>query len=77
MDIEHVYYWFATIAMMMAILFLLGMVILLFYIQKKIKDIHSYIKYVLHKTDHIVDGVNKQVNIFTSLRDAFMGKSSK
>jgi hypothetical protein len=77
MGIEQVYYWFATIAMILAIFFLIGMVILVFYVKKKVSDLEKYIKYVIHKTDHVVDEVNNQVNFIARIRDTFMGKSSK
>jgi cell shape-determining protein MreC len=77
MDIQHVFYWFATIAMVMSILFLLGMVILLFYIKNKVNDLHNYVKYVVHKADHIVEGVSNQVKAITNLRSTLLGKTSK
>ena len=41
MEIQEVFYWFATIAMALTILFLLAMVGLLFYIKKKITDLEE------------------------------------
>lgn len=77
MDIQEIFYFTATIAMVLTILFLLGMVVLLFYIKKKVTDLDQYGKYVIHKADHIVEGVKNQVKAVTNLRATLLGKSSK
>jgi hypothetical protein len=77
MDIQHIFYWFATIAMAMSIVLLAVMVVLMLYIKKKISDLDSYAKYVVRKADSLVDGVGKQVRAVTNFKSMLLGKSSK
>ena len=77
MDIQEIFYFIATIAMVLTILFLLGMVVLLFYVKKKITDLDHYGKYVIHKADHIVEGVKNQVQAITNLKATILGKTTK
>jgi uncharacterized protein YoxC len=77
MDIQQVFYWFATIAMAMAIVFLLAMVVLLFYIKKKVSDLDNYVKYVVRKADNLVEGVSNQVKSITNFKSMLLGKSTK
>lgn len=77
MDIQQIFYFTATIAMVLTILFLLGMVVLLFYVKQKITDLDRYMKYVIHKADHVVEGVKNKVNAITSIPSTLLGKTSK
>lgn len=77
MDIQYIFYWFATIAMGMTIVLLLGMVILLFYIKKKIADLDRYGKFVIHKADSIVEEVKNKVQAITNFPSSLLGKSQK
>lgn len=77
MDIQEIFYYTATIAMVLAILFFLGMVVLLFYIKKKISDLDAYGKSVIHKADTLVDGVKNQVKTVARLRSTILGKTTK
>jgi hypothetical protein len=77
MDIEHVYYWFATFAMATAILFFISMIVLLFYIKQKVSDVDAYVKHVVRKVDNVMEKVNDQVRSVTNFKSMILGKSSK
>lgn len=77
MDIQQVFYYMATIAMGLTIIFLLGMVMLLFYVKKKIADLDRYGKYVIHKADHMVEEVKSKVHAITNFPSTILGKSAK
>ncbi len=81
MDIQQVFYWFATIAMAMSIVFLLAMVVLLFYIKKKVSDLDLYVKKVIVQLEDLVDSVSNPIkavtNSVTNFRTSILGKSSK
>lgn len=77
MDIQNIFYWLASVAMVLTILFLLGMVALLFYVKKKITDLDKYGKYVIHKADHFVEGVKSKVQAVTNLKANILGKATK
>lgn len=77
MDIQNIFYFLASVAMVLTIVFLLGMVALLFYVKKKITDLDKYGKHVIHKADHIVEGVKNKVNALTNLKANILGKASK
>jgi hypothetical protein len=77
MDIQEVFYWFATIAMALSIVVLIGMVGLLFYIKKKISDLDKFSREVIAKGNNIVDEVTSKIKFVTNLKSTILGKSPK
>jgi hypothetical protein len=77
MDIQYVFYWFATVAMALAILFFLGMIVMLFYIKQKVTDVEQYTKHVVHKADNVVDGISSQLRTIANFRSNILAKFSK
>lgn len=74
MDIQYVFYWFATIAMAMAIVFFLGLVVLLFYIKKKVSDMDRYVSHVIGRMESLMDNVSDQVKTVTNIKSAILGR---
>lgn len=77
MDIQEVFYYTATFAMLLAILFFLGMIALLFYLKKKLTDLNSYGKSVISKIDMLVDEMKEKLSMLTSLRTTIFGRRPK
>ncbi len=67
--------------MAMSIVFLLAMVVLLFYIKKKVSDLDLYVKKVIVQLEDLVDSVSNPIkavtNSVTNFRTSILGKSSK
>lgn len=77
MDIQEIFYFTATIVMVLAIFFLVGILGLLIYIKKKISELDNYGKQVIRKADYFVEGVKTQIKTVTDIRSALLRKAHK
>lgn len=77
MDIQEIFYFTATIVMVLAMLFMLGMLGLLFYIKKKISELDNYGKKVIQKADYFVEGVKNNIKTVTDIRSAIFRRDHK
>ena len=73
MDLQTVFYIVGIIFMVLAILILVGIVILVFYIKKKVDDVHTYIE---AKVSDVADISLKPVRKVTEVAKAVLTPST-
>ncbi len=74
MHLQDIFYIMAIALMSLGVIFMLTMVILLFYIKKKITDLQKYITW---KVDNIVSLVERPLKTVTNFGANLLGKPTQ
>lgn len=68
MDIQTTFYLLGSIFMVLGILILIGVVVLLFYVKKKVSDLHDFVELRVNQlTELTVQPVKRAADIARSL----------
>lgn len=68
MDIQNTFYLLGSIFMILGILILIGVVVLLFYVKKKVADLHTFIELRINElTELTVKPVKRAADIARSI----------
>jgi uncharacterized membrane protein len=73
MDLQNVFYIMAIILMSLGVIFMLATVVLLFYIKKKVTDLHDYTKL---KIDEVVEITERPIRTITNFGANLLGKAT-